>query len=76
MRILLTEDRDKHVAAGYFTATTGLHVIDGALQHALEAECRLRVAAITGRQYRHRLGDARAQIGMDLLEVSTAGAQA
>ncbi len=46
MRILLAENRDQHVGAGDFLTAGRLHVIDSALQDALEAERRLRVAFV------------------------------
>ena len=44
--ILLAEDGDQHVGAGHFLLAGGLHVVDRALQHPLEAQRRLGVAAI------------------------------
>ena len=57
VRILLAEDRDQHVGAGDFLLAGGLHVVDRALQHALEAERRLGVAVVVGRQHRHGVVD-------------------
>lgn len=50
MRILLAKDRHQHVGASDLLLARGLHVVDGALQHALEAQRRLGVAAIVFRQ--------------------------
>ena len=46
VRILLAEDRHQHVGAGDFLLAGGLHVVDRALQHALESQRRLGVAAV------------------------------
>ena len=46
VRVLLAEDRDQHVRAGDFLLARGLHVVDRALQHALESERRLGVAPV------------------------------
>src|SRR6185436_17568948 len=48
VRILLAEDRHQHVGAGDFFLAGGLHVQDGALDHALEAEGRLGVDLAVG----------------------------
>src|SRR5207244_698091 len=50
--ILLAEDRHQHVGPGDLLLAGGLHVQDGALDHALEAEGGLRVDLAVG-------GDAR-----------------
>ena len=38
MRVLLAEDRDQHVGAGYFLLARGLDVQDRPLDDALETE--------------------------------------
>ena len=73
VRILLAEDRDQHVGAGDFLLAGGLHVVDGALQHALEAERGLGVAAVVGRQHRHGVVDDLAQAVGQLGLVGAAG---
>ena len=48
VRSLLAEDRHQHVGAGDFLLAVagGLHVHDGALDHALEAQRGLRVDVV------------------------------
>jgi hypothetical protein len=52
VRVLLAEDGDQHVGAGDFllAVASGLHVHDGALDHALEAERRLGVDLVGRRR--------------------------
>ena len=57
MRVLLAEDRHQHVGAGDLLLARGLHVVDGALQHPLETQGRLRIARVVGRKHRHGVGD-------------------
>ena len=75
MRILLAEDRHQHVGAGDFFPARRLHVVDGSLQHALEAQRRLRVARVVAGQQRHGLGDDAAQVIGQLVDIGAAGAQ-
>jgi hypothetical protein len=65
VRILLAEDRDEHVRAGHFFTAGRLHVVDRALQNALETERRLRVALVALRQHGHGFGDDRAQVARE-----------
>ena len=57
VRVLLAKDGDQHVGAGDLLLTGGLHVEDGALHHALEAERRLGVDFAIGRDARGLLRD-------------------
>jgi hypothetical protein len=75
--VLLAEDRHQHVGAGHFLLATAraLHVHDGALDHALEAQRRLRVAGVVLGEDRHRLGDDVAQVLPEAAVVGAAGLQ-
>ena len=44
--VLLAKNRHQHVGAGDLLLARGLHVVDRALQHALEAQRGLGVAAV------------------------------
>src|SRR3546814_6857772 len=46
MALALREHGDQHICAGHLLAPRGLHVDRLALQHALEARCRLGVAEL------------------------------
>jgi len=50
-------------------------VVDGPLQHALEAQRRLGVALVAVRQHRHGLGDDLFQLVGEPRQVDAAGAQ-
>ncbi len=52
MRILLAEDGDQHVGSGDFFLVGRLHMQDGALDDALEAQRGLGVDLAVARQYR------------------------
>ena len=58
MALALGEDRNEHVGARDLLAAGGLHVHDGAVDHALEAGRRLRFGRV--------LGDKRAQIVVEI----------
>jgi len=75
MRVLFAEDGHQHVGAGHLFLAGRLHVIYGTLQHALEPECGLGVAAVAGRQHRHRIGHDLAEIGRQTLGIGATGAQ-
>ncbi len=77
VRVLLAEDRHQHVGAGHFLlAVAGaLHVHDGALDHALEAERGLGIRLRVGRQDRRVVGDEVLQALAQILDVAGAGAQ-
>jgi hypothetical protein len=68
VRVLLAEDRHQHVGASHFllAAAGGLHVHDGALDHPLKTQRRLRVnlfiAAHGGRVFLDEGGQALAQV--------------
>ena len=62
VRILFAEDRYQHVGAGDLLAR-GLHVVDRALEHALEAQRGLGVALDLVLQHRDRIGDGLLQVG-------------
>ena len=73
--VLLAEDRHQHVGAGDFLLARGLHVQDGTLDDALEAERGLRVHLAVGRDARGLLGDVLRQVLAQLVHVGAAGAQ-
>ncbi len=77
MGILLPENGDQHVGAGDFLlAVAGrLHMHDGALDHALEAERGLRVGLGIGRQDRGVVGDEVLQVLAQIFDVAGAGPQ-
>ena len=77
VRILLAEDRDQHVGAGDFllAAAGRLHVHDRALDHALEAERRLRVDLVGAADGRRVLLDEAEQALAQVVDVGRAGAQ-
>ena len=50
-------------------------MVDGALQHALETQGRLRIALVGLRQHRHGFGNDRTQVAAEFLQVRAAGAQ-
>ena len=75
VRVLLAEDRHQHVGAGDLLLARGLHVQDGALDDALEAERRLRVDLAVGGDARRLLGDVLRQVLAQLVHVGAAGAQ-
>ncbi len=77
VRVLLAEDRHQHVGAGDFLlARAGrLHVHDRALDHALEAQRRLRVDLVAAADGRRVLLDEPAQALAQLVDVGCAGAQ-
>ena len=62
VRILFAVDGDQDVGAGDFLLARGLHVVDGALQHALEPQRGLRVAAVVVGQARDRGFDRLVQL--------------
>jgi len=66
LALLLAEERHQHVGAGDLVAARGLHVEDGALQHALEAECRLRLALVSPRGSRGRRLDELRELAAQL----------
>ena len=74
MALALGEDRDQHVGAGHLLAAGGLHVGDGALDHALEAGGRLGVVV----RIEHEAGELVVEISGELVaqqvEVDVAGA--
>ena len=73
--ILLSEDRNQHVGPGHFLLAGGLHVQDGALNHALKAERGLGVDLAVGRDARRLLGNMLRQVLAQLIDVGAAGAQ-
>jgi hypothetical protein len=75
VRLLLAEDRDQHVGDRDFLLAARLHVEHRPLQHALEAERRLHVALLAGRQARRRLVDELLQFGLQLGGIRAAGLQ-
>src|SRR5919198_857890 len=73
--IFLAENRHQHVRAGHLFFAGGLHVQDGALDHALEAERGLGVDLAVGGDARGLLGDVLRQVLAQLVHVGAAGAQ-
>ena len=75
VRFLLTEQRNQDVRAGHFFLVGGLHMQDGALDHALEADGRLRVH-FAGAGNDRRVGlDVLHQHGAQLHDVCATGTQ-
>ncbi len=77
VRILLAEDRHQHVGTGDFllAAAGGLHVHDRALDHALEAQRRLRVdLVVTADRGRVFLDEGRQALAQ-VFDIGRAGAQ-
>ena len=75
MALALGEQRHQHVGAGHLVTARGLHVNRGALNHALEAGGRLRIARPVGRKAGEILVEEFGQIAAQLVEVDAAGAQ-
>ena len=75
MAFALAEQRYKHVRAGHLITARRLHMDRRALHDALEPRGRLRVAWTIGRQARQILVEKFREIGAQLVEVDTAGAQ-
>ena len=75
VRLLLAEDRDQHVRYRHFLLAARLDVEHGALQDALEAERRLHLALVVGRQFRRRLLDELLELTAQAHEVGAACAQ-
>ena len=73
--ILLAEDRYQHIGAGDFLLAGGLHMKDGTLDHALEAQCRLGVDFLGAGHSGCMGGDEVAQRLAQLVDVGGAGAQ-
>ena len=71
----LGEQRHQHIRAGHLVAAGGLDMDRGALDHALEAGGRLRVAGAVGRQAGQILVQELRQIAAQLVEIHAAGAQ-
>ena len=75
MALALAEQGDEHVGAGHLVAAGALHVDRGALDDALEAGGRLRLARAIGGQAREVLVEELGQVMTQLVEVDAAGAQ-
>ncbi len=75
--VLLAEDGDQHIGARHLLLAVGgrLHVHDGALDHALEAQRRLRVHLVRTRHHRGVVGDEVLQVRTEVFDVGGAGAQ-
>ena len=73
MRLLLAEDRDEHVDRGYLLAAARLHVENGALQHALEAQRRLDLGfLVVPAQPRRRVVDEVLELAAQPSEIGAA----
>ena len=75
MRLLLAEDRDQHVRNRDFLLAARLHVEDGPLQNALEAERRLDFAVVLGSERGRRLVDEFLELDLQSREVGATGLQ-
>ncbi len=73
VRFLLAEDRHQHVGTGDLLLARGLHMVDGPLQHPLEAQGGLGIAAIVFGQQRDRGIDGLLQLATQALQVGTTG---
>ena len=74
MALPLGEDRHQHIGAGHLLAARGLHMGDGAVNHALEAGGRLGVVV----RIEHEPGELVVEIAGELvpqqIEIDVAGA--
>jgi hypothetical protein len=73
--LALGEQRHQHVRPRDLVAAGGLHVIDGALDHALEARGGLGVLAVLHGKAAQLLLEVFAELAAKLLDVDIAGAQ-
>ncbi len=73
--VLFAEDGDQHIGAGDLLLARGLHVVHGPLQHTLEAQRRLGVAAIVFRQAGHGGLDGLLQLLAQAVGIGTTGLQ-
>ncbi len=73
--VLFAEDGDQHIGAGDLLLARGLHVVHGPLQHTLEAQGRLGVAAIVFRQAGHGGLDGLLQLLAQAVGIGTTGLQ-
>ncbi len=74
MAFALGEDGDQHVRPRHLVAAGRLHMNHGALDHALEARCRLRVVAAVDDQVVELGLDISRQVAAQLVEIDVAGA--
>src|SRR6266511_1206898 len=75
VRFLLAEDRDEHVGAGHLLLARRLNVQDRALDHTLEALCRLGIGVGVRRKARRVLVDEVGEHTAQLVEIDTARLQ-
>ena len=71
MRILLAKDRHQHIGTGDFLLAGRLHVVDGALQYALETQGRLGIAAVVLGELIDRSFDGLFQLVAQAREIGT-----
>ncbi len=75
MRLLFAENRDQDIGDRHLFLAARLHVEHRALQHPLEAQGRLHVAVLAGRQAGRGLLDELLQLGLELGGVGPARLQ-
>ncbi|MNI28450.1 hypothetical protein D3C73_822270 [compost metagenome] len=73
--VLFAEDGDQHVGAGDLLLAGGLHVVHGPLQHALETQGRLGIAAVIFGQAGHGGLDGLLQLLAQAVGIGTTGLQ-
>ena len=73
MAVALGEQRHQHVGAGHFLAARRLHVDRGALDHALEARGRQRLARVLGDDALQAIVDEGFEIVAQAVDVDAAG---
>ena len=74
VRILLAENRHQYICAGDFLLARRLHVQDGALDHALKSERRLRIDILSADDRRMFVDEIRQELAQ-FLDVGRARAQ-
>ena len=77
MRILLAENRHEHIGSGHFlfAVRCRLHMHDGALDHALEAQRRLSIHFIRAGHRRRIVGDEVGQRLAQVIDIDRASTQ-
>ena len=77
VRVLLSEDRDQHIGAGdlLLAVRGGLHVHDRPLDHALKAQCGLRIDFLGARHDRGIFANEITQVLTQIVDVGRTGAK-
>ena len=70
----LGKDRHQHVGAGHLLAARGLHMSDGAVNHALEACCRLGVVVRIEHEPRELVVEISGELVPQQVDIDVAGA--